>query len=61
MKKKITKTSEQAKREEINRKEKYICPECNYYSVYNILGLGMKIEKFKCKKCGCEWEIDINE
>ena len=36
MKKKITNTSKQAKRGEINRKEKYICPGCNYYSVYNV-------------------------
>ena len=68
-KKKTTNTSKQGKREEINRKEKYICPECNYYSVYNILGLGVKIEnnirvkfeRFKCGKCGCEWEVKINE
>ena len=52
MKKIITKTSEEARRE--RERELYICPECNNYDTKNLI----EDNKYRCTKCGCEWLIE---
>ena len=52
MKKIITKTSEEARREK--ERELYICPECNNYDTNNLI----ENNKYRCTKCSCEWRIE---
>ena len=56
MKKIITKTSEEARREKEQEKEreKLTCPECNNYDSKNLI----EDNKYRCTKCGCEWRIE---
>ena len=56
MKKIITKTSEEARREKEREqeKEKLTCPECNNYDTKNLI----EDNKYRCAKCGCEWLIE---
>ena len=53
MKKIITKTSEEARREkeQEQEREKLTCPECNNYDTKNLI----EDNKYRCTKCGCEW------
>ena len=56
MKKIITKTSEEARREkeQEQEREKLTCPECNNYDTKNLI----EDNKYRCTKCGCEWLIE---
>ena len=56
MKKIITKTSEEARRErELEQeREKLTCPECNNYDTKNLIDKNDN-NKYRCTKCGCEW------
>ena len=56
MKKIITKTSEEARREKEQKqeREKLTCPECNNYDTKNLI----EDNKYRCTKCGCEWLIE---
>ena len=56
MKKIITKTSEEARREkeQEQEREKLTCPECNNYDTKNLI----EDNKYRCTKCGCEWRIE---
>lgn len=63
MKKIITKTSEEARRErELEReREKLTCPECNNYDTKNLIKNDDNDNfnnKYRCTKCGCEWLCD---
>ena len=55
MKKIITKTSEEARREkeQEQEREKLTCPECNNYDTKNLIEDDNN--KYRCTKCGCEW------
>lgn len=73
MNKNIIKTSKQHKREKyLNDKriiEESTCPECGYYDIFNGMIQSWRYEGgflfgkygtyniYKCKECGCEWEI----
>ena len=56
MKKIITKTSEEARRErELEQeREKLTCPECNNYDSKNLIDKNDN-NKYRCTKCSCEW------
>ena len=63
MKKIITKTSEEARREREREeerrrifKEKHTCPECNNYDTRNLVN--KYNNTYRCNKCGCEWRIE---
>ena len=61
MKKIITKTSEEARREKEReeKKEKLTCPECNNYDTKNLIEDNNDFNnKYRCTKCGCEWLIE---
>ena len=59
MKKIITKTSEEARREKEREqeREKLTCPECNNYDTKNLIDKNDN-NKYRCTKCGCEWRIE---
>ena len=64
MKKIITKTSEEARREKEREeekrrifKEKHTCPECNNYDTRNLIENDFN-NNYRCNQCGCEWRIE---
>ena len=59
MKKIITKTSEEARREKEleQEREKLTCPECNNYDTKNLINKNDN-NKYRCTKCGCEWRCE---
>ena len=59
MKKIITKTSEEARREkeQEQEREKLTCPECNNYDTKNLIDKNDN-NKYRCTKCGCEWRCE---
>ena len=59
MKKIITKTSEEARREKEREKEKekLTCRECNNYDTKNLIDKNDN-NKYRCTKCGCEWRCE---
>lgn len=71
--KRITKTGAQARKEmsirEMIDRENATCPECGYYDLFNggvcctrregwFKVKHKNFELFKCRKCGCEWEVE---
>ena len=59
MKKIITKTSEEARREKEQKREREqcTCPECGNYDTKNLIEDNFN-NKYRCTKCGCEWLIE---
>jgi len=60
----ITKTSKQANKEKEKYKKESTCPECGdfpnipiYYYESGLFRKDIKVEKYTCIKCYCEWEV----
>ena len=64
MNKTIIKSSKQVKLEQEKYKLESTCPECGdypnmpiYYYDSRLFKKDIKVEKYTCIKCGCEWEV----
>lgn len=60
---KITKTPQQAELENRTKRVDNICPCCGHkepFGTYYLKGLFVikEVHCYKCRNCGCEWEVE---